>query len=235
MKNDYFCGVKHGSPIGIGYFAVAFSFGIIAVKCGVGVLPATIMSLTNITSAGQFAGVTAIAASATLVEMAVLQLVINLRYMLMGFSLNQKLPQKFTLLQRSIIAFTNTDEIFAVAMSGVHKLTFPYMLGLSTLPIIGWTGGTLFGALAGEVLPKTIISALGIALYGMLISIVMPNVREEKSVRVVVFIAVVLSCLFTYVPLLKQVSSGISIVICTVVASVVGAVFFPVNTEQEGE
>lgn len=233
MKRDYFKGVRHGAPIGIGYFAVSFSFGILAAKCGLSALSATIMSLTNITSAGQFAGLTAIAAGAGLLEMALIQLVINLRYALMGFSLSQKLPENITLLQRAIIAFSNTDEIFAVAMSGKYPLSFAYMLGLSTLPIIGWTGGTLVGVMAGEILPGSVTNALGIALYGMLISIVMPSVREEKSVRVVVAVALVLSCIFTYVPVVNKISSGISIVVCTVVASLVGAVFFPVKEDRE--
>ena len=233
MRKDYFKGVRHGAPIGVGYFAVSFSFGILAAKYGLSAFAASLMSFTNVTSAGQFAGLTAIATGAGLVEMALIQLVINLRYALMGFSLSQKLPENVTLLQRAIIAFSNTDEIFAVAVSGKYPLSFVYMLGLSTLPIIGWTGGTLVGVLAGEILPVNITTALGIALYGMLISIVMPKARDEKSIRIVVLISLVMSCAFAYIPIMNKVSSGISIVICTVVASLVGAAFFPVKEGQE--
>lgn len=232
MKKDYIIGVKHGIPIGIGYLAVSFSFGIVAADV-LSWLEATVMSMTNITSAGQFAGLTAITAGAGLLEIALIQFVINLRYALMGFSLSQKLPDNITLLQRAVIAFTNTDEIFAVAMSGRHTLTFSYMLGLSTMPFIGWSGGTLLGVLAGNILPGSLVTALGIALYGMLIAVVMPGVRDKSSIRIVVLVALLLSCLFAYVPFINEVSSGISIVICTVVASLVGAVFFPIEEENE--
>lgn len=225
MKKDYLKGLHHGLAIGIGYFAVSFSFGILAVGKGISPLAATLISMTNLTSAGQFAGVTVIATAGTLVEMALIQFVINLRYALMGFSLSQKLPERTTVLERAIIAFGNTDEIFAVAMSGLHPLTTSYLLGLTTLPYIGWTAGTVIGALAGQILPDRVTVALGISLYGMLISIVMPKVRELKSVRTVVIISIVLSCLFAYVPIIKEISSGISIVICTVIASALGAYF----------
>lgn len=232
MKKDYLKGLHHGLAIGIGYFAVSFSFGILAVGKGISPLAATLISMTNLTSAGQFAGVTVIATAGTLVEMALIQFVINLRYALMGFSLSQKLPERTTVLERAIIAFGNTDEIFAVAMSGLHPLTTSCLLGLTTLPYIGWTAGTVIGALAGQILPDRVTVALGISLYGMLISIVMPKVRELKSVRTVVIISIVLSCLFAYVPIIKEISSGISIVICTVIASALGACFFPIKEES---
>lgn len=232
MKKDYLKGLHHGLAIGIGYFAVSFSFGILAVGKGISPLAATLISMTNLTSAGQFAGVTVIATAGTLVEMALIQFVINLRYALMGFSLSQKLPERTTVFERAIIAFGNTDEIFAVAMSGLHPLTTSYLLGLTTLPYIGWTAGTVIGALAGQILPDRVTVALGISLYGMLISIVMPKVRELKSVRTVVIISIVLSCLFAYVPIIKEISSGISIVICTVIASALGAYFFPIKEES---
>lgn len=232
MKKDYLKGLHHGLAIGIGYFAVSFSFGILAVGKGISPLAATLISMTNLTSAGQFAGVTVIATAGTLVEMALIQFVINLRYALMGFSLSQKLPERTTVLERAIIAFGNTDEIFAVAMSGLHPLTTSYLLGLTTLPYIGWTAGTVIGALAGQILPDRVTVALGISLYGMLISIVMPKVRELKSVRTVVIISIILSCLFAYVPIIKEISSGISIVICTVIASALGACFFPIKEES---
>lgn len=233
MKKDYFKGLHHGLAIGIGYFAVSFSFGILAVGKGISPFASVLISMTNLTSAGQFAGVTVIATCGTLVEMALIQFVINLRYALMGFSLSQKLPERTTLLERAVIAFGNTDEIFAVATSGLHSLTTSYMLGLMTLPYIGWATGTLIGALAGQILPDSVTVALGISLYGMLISIVTPEARRQKSVRTVVIISIVLSCLFAFAPILKEISSGISIVICTVIASAVGAYFFPIKGEEE--
>ena len=237
MKKDYLQGVRHGLPIGIGYFAVSFAFGIKAISTGLSTFQAGLMSLLNVTSAGQFAGVEVIENATDLVSgiisIILTQFIINLRYSLMGFSLNQKLDSGFTVPKRAIIAFSNTDEIFAVAMSQPHNLNFAYMLGLALAPIVGWTGGTVFGAVAGNVLPQMIVSALGIALYGMFISIVMPNVREEKSVRIVVVIAVILSCAFYYLPYLNKIESGLTIVICTVISSLIGAAFFPIKVKEE--
>lgn len=237
MKKDFLQGVRHGLPIGIGYFAVSFAFGIKAISAGLNAFQAGLMSLLNITSAGQFAGIEVIENAtdllAGIISIILTQFIINLRYSLMGFSLNQKLDNSFTVPKRAIIAFANTDEIFAVAISQPHKLNFSYMLGLALMPIIGWTGGTVFGAVAGNILPQMIVSALGIALYGMFISIVMPNVREEKSVRIVVVIAVVLSCAFYYLPYLNKIESGLTIVICTVISSLIGAFLFPIKAEEE--
>ncbi len=237
MKNQFLKGIKHGFPICVGYFAVSFAFGIKAIAAGLNALQAGLMSLTNVTSAGQFAGVEVISEAknltAGIISIILTQLVINLRYALMGFSLNQKLDNSFTLPKRAIIAFGNTDEIFAVAVSRPTDVSFSYMLGLIITPVIGWTSGTVCGAIAGDILPQIIVSALGIALYGMFISIVMPNVREHKNVMVVVLFAILLSCAFAYLPVLKSVESGLAIVICTVLSSLLGAVFFPVESEEE--
>ena len=136
---------------------------------------------------------------------------------------------------RLVIAFFNTDEIFALAMAEKNPLTVPFMLGLGTTPILGWTAGTLCGALAGSVLPLAVRTALGVMLYGMFIAIVVPPARQERSVLITVILALVLSCLFTWVPGLKEVSAGISIVICTVVAAAVCAWLFPIPEEEVGE
>lgn len=235
MKRQFFQGLRHGLPIGIGYFAVSFAFGIKAIVAGLDWIQAGLMSLTNVTSAGQFAGVEVIEEAKTLtagiISIILTQFIINLRYALMGFSLNQKLDDSFTLTKRAIIAFGNTDEVFAVAVSRPHDISFPYMLGLISLPIVGWTAGTVCGAIAGNILPGILVSALGIALYGMFISIVMPEVRDKKSVMIVVLLAVALSLAFNYLPLLKELQSGLAIVICTVVASLLGAALFPVERE----
>ena len=230
---EYKTGIHTGLPVGLGYFSVSFGFGAMAVSQGLKALDATLISITNLTSAGQFAGLTLIVAAATLWEMILTQLVINSRYALMSLALSQKMGQRIGFLPRLFIAFTNTDEIFALAMARKEPLTVPFMLGLGLLPVLGWTGGTLFGALAGSVLPLGIRTALGVMLYGMFIAIVVPPARQEKPVLVVVALALVLSCLFAWVPLLQQVSAGISIVICTVAAAAICAVLFPVEEEVE--
>ena len=233
--SEYRAGVNRGLPVGMGYFSVSFGFGAMAVSQGLGAWDAALISLTNMTSAGQFAGLTVIVAAASLWEMVLTQLIINSRYALMSLALSQRMGQRIGLLPRLLIAFFNTDEIFALAMSRTEPLTLPYMLGLGTLPILGWTGGTLCGGLAGSVLPVSIRGALGVMLYGMFVAIVVPPARQEKPVLAVVTLAVVLSCLFSWTPGLKDVSAGISIVICTVVAAAVCAVLFPVADEEAAQ
>ena len=229
--NAYCTGVRRGLPVGVGYFSVSFGFGAMAVANGIQAMDATLISLTNLTSAGQFAGLTLILAAAGLWEMVLTQLVINSRYALMSLALSQKM-QGIGFLPRLAIAFFNTDEIFALAMAEKQPLTVPFLLGLGLTPIIGWTTGTLCGALAGSVLPLAVRTALGVMLYGMFIAIVVPPARQEKSVLAVCLMALVLSCLFTWVPVLNTVSAGISIVICTVVAAAVCAWAFPVEDEE---
>ncbi len=225
-------GVRRGLPVGIGYFSVSFGFGAMAAAQGVKALDATLISATNLTSAGQFAGLTLILASAGLWEMVLTMLVINSRYALMSLALSQRMGRRIGFLPRLLIAFINTDEIFALAMAEQGRLTTPFMLGLGLTPVLGWTGGTLLGALAGSVLPMNIRTALGVMLYGMFIAIVIPPAKEEKPVAVTAALALILSCLFTWVPLLKEVSAGISIVICTVAAAAFCAWRFPV---EDGE
>ena len=231
--NEYRAGVTGGLPVGLGYFSVSFGFGAMAISQGLKVFDATLISLTNLTSAGQFAGLTVIVAAATLWELILTQLIINSRYALMSLALSQRMGQRIGVLPRLLIAFFNTDEIFALAMARTEPLTVPFMLGLGTLPIIGWTLGTLCGALAGSVLPASIQAALGVMLYGMFIAIVVPPAKREKPITIAVILAMTFSTLFTLVPLLKQVSVGISIVICTVAAAAVCAALFPIPEEEE--
>lgn len=231
--NAYCTGVRRGLPVGVGYFSVSFGFGAMAAANGIGALDAALISATNLTSAGQFAGLTLILASSGLWELILTMLVINSRYALMSLSLSQKMGQRIGVLPRLAIAFFNTDEIFALAMAEKQPLTVPFLLGLGLTPFIGWTGGTLCGALAGSVLPLAVRTALGVMLYGMFIAIVVPPARQEKPVLAACLLALVLSCLFTWVPGLNRVSAGISIVICTVVAAAVCAWLFPIPDEED--
>lgn len=233
MKKEFLTGLKSGIAIALGYFAVSFSFGILAVSQGLSIFEAVLISMTNVTSAGQFAGLTIIGAGGSLVEMALSQLVINMRYALMSLSLSQRLAPSVNLGKRLIMSFTNTDEIFAVVSGRGVPVTFSFMSGVSIVSWLGWSGGTLFGAAAGEVLPEILCNALGIALYAMLISIVMPVFREKMSVRCAVIVSALLSIGFTYLPGLKNISAGFAIVICTVIASVLCALMFPVEEENK--
>ncbi len=231
-RKEYALGVRDSLPVGVGYFAVSFGFGVAAVQI-ISVVQATVMSLTNLTSAGQFAAIGVIAAASSLWIMLLTQLVINSRYALMSLALSQKLGKKFGLFQRLVIAFVNTDEIFALAMQRPVPLTVPYMYGLGLTPLIGWTSGTLLGALAGDILPSSVSTALGVALYGMFVAIVVPQTVESKPKRIAALLAAVLSCLFTWIPWLKTVDSGLAIVICTVVAAAICAALFPIEDTEE--
>ncbi len=226
-------GIRDGIPIAVGYFSVSFTFGMMAVQSGISPFHAVLISLLNLTSAGQFAGLTVIVSNASLMEMALTQLVVNIRYALMSVSLSQKLDDSVKMRSRLLIAYGNTDEIFAVASSKPGTVGAKYLYGLILLPVLGWVGGTLAGAVASTLLPATVISALGVALYGMFIAIVVPPAKEHKEVRTVVLIALALSCAFYYLPVLRQVSSGFMIIICTVAAAAVGAVLFPLKEGEE--
>ena len=230
--NTYRTGVRRGLPVGVGYFSVSFGFGAMAAANGIGALDATLISASNLTSAGQFAGLTLILAASGLWELILTQLVINSRYALMSLALSQKMGGRIGILPRIFIAFFNTDEIFALAMAEKTPLTTAFMLGLGTLPFVGWTSGTLLGALAGSVLPLMVRTALGVMLYGIFIAIVVPPAKEEKAVLAACLMALLLSCLFTWVPVLNTVSAGISIVICTVTAAALCAWLFPIPDEE---
>ena len=231
-KTSFTRGVRRGLPVGVGYFSVSFGFGAMAVSQGIRALDAALISLTNLTSAGQFAGLTLIVAAASLWEIVLTQIVINSRYSLMSLALSQRLGKNVGIPGRLAIAFVNTDEIFALAMAEKEPLSTSFMMGLGSLPVLGWTSGTLFGALAGSVLPGNIRTALGVMLYGMFIAIVVPPAKQEKPVRITVILAMVLSCLFAWAPVLKTVSPGVAIVVCTVAAAAVCAWLFPIREEE---
>ena len=232
MNGDFGKGIRHGIPIALGYLSVSFAFGMKAVGDGLSWLQAVLISATNLTSAGQMAGLPLMLGGATLTEMALTQLTINLRYGLMSLSLGRKLDGSMGTLQRLIFSFANTDEIFAVASSQPGKVGKSYLYGLMLTPFLGWTAGTLLGGVAGTLLPAFVRSALGIAIYGMFLAIILPPARERKPVRFVVAISVALSLCFRYIPGLNRVSSGFVIIICAVAAAAAGAAVYP---ERGGE
>ncbi len=225
-------GLKDGLPIGMGYLAVSFSFGIAAVAAGLSPMEALLISMTNLTSAGQFAGIGIIAASGTYLEMAISQLVINLRYALMGISLSQKLDKSFSRLHAIFLGHMTTDEIFAVSISRVRPVTPIYYMGLATLPYIGWSLGTAMGSFFGALLPTDIRLALSVAIYGMFIAIVVPEAKKDFSVLLVSLIAITLSCILYFVPCFKFITSGFAIIICAVIASLAGAIIFPKGDDE---
>ena len=231
--NNFLKGITDGLPICLGYISVAFAFGIFAIENGLSIFETILISMTNVTSAGQLAGVPIIVSGGTLIELAVAQLVINLRYALMSVSLSQKLGNSVRMFDRFVISFVNTDEVFAVASGKDGKVGRIYLYGLILTPYLGWTLGTAFGAFAGNILPSSAVSALGIAIYGMFVAIVIPHTKKSKPTALCVLLAVVLSCIFKYVPVLAKVPVGFVIIICAVFASGIFAFVSPVVEEVE--
>ena len=223
-------GFLAGFPIGLGYLSVSFTFGIMAVSYGLTWWQATLISMTTVTSAGQFAGIGTMLYPGQYIEMLVSQLTINVRYSFMSISLSQKTDEKFKGIWRWLFGFMMTDEIFAVA-STEKEVSRSFFAGLMTTPYLGWSLGTLIGALLGNVLPHRLMSALSLAIYGMFVAIVMPGMKESRAVVMVVLLALGLSSLFYYVPVLSQVSSGLAISICAIVAALAGAALFPLKEE----
>lgn len=234
--DDFKQGMRDGIPIAMGYVPVSFTFGLMAVSVGMTWWQALLISVTNLTSAGQFAGLDIMAAGGAYMEMALTEFIINLRYALMSLSLSQKLDSSMTLAHRFAISYGITDEIFGVASSRNSEVGRRYLYGLITVPFLGWQAGTLFGALLGGVLPQMVSDALGIAIYGMFLAIIIPQARQDRACLKVILLAVILSCGFHWIPVLQKISSGFVIIICAVAASALGAWLYPLeNTKEENE
>jgi len=225
-------GLKDGIPIFLGYLAVSFAFGIFCITKGLTPIVAIITSLTNLTSAGQFAGVKLMIVIAPYIEIFLTTLLINLRYSLMSIALSQKIDDSVKTYHKLIFGFGVTDEVFAIAVQK-EKINHKYMYGLILLPIVGWTLGTALGCFLSDILPTRILDALGIALYAMFIAIIIPESRKKLSVFIVVLIAALLGVLFYYTPVIKEISIGFQIIIITIVTSLFGALVFPIKEEEE--
>ncbi len=225
---DFKRGLLDGLPIGLGYLFVSVGYGLLAVSGGLSIVQAVLISMLNLTSAGQLAGTNILFAGGSLVEVAVSQLFINMRYALMSVSLTQKLDEKIGMPGRLLFGFFVTDEIFAVS-SNQEKLTRPYLTGVPFLPYIGWTVGTLLGAAMGALLPESIRGGMGLLLYAMFIAIIVPPAKEIKGVRVAVLGAVALRCAFRYLPVLRDVPGGFAVVLCALLASVYCALKYPIR------
>ncbi len=235
-RNLFLTGIVDGIPIALGYLAVAFSFGIAAVAGGLTATEALLISMTSLTSAGQFAGLGIITAGGSYFELGLSQFVINLRYSLMGISLSQKLDKSFRRLHTILLGYALTDEIYAVAVSRTKPVRPLYFFGLATLPYNGWALGTWLGAVFGQLLPEMVCSALAVAIYGMFIAVIIPEVKKCYKTAVITLIAILISCVIYYAPVFDTVSSGFSVIICAVAASVIGALIFPVKEDAtDGE
>jgi len=231
-KQQFLMGAKDALPVFLGYLSVSVTFGVIAVGKGLPLWAPTFISMTCLTGTGQFVGVDLISVLASYAEIFSALLVINARYFLMSISLSQKLPPDIKLWQRLIIAFGNTDENFAIAMSPEKKITFSYFAGLIFSSYSGWVGGTIIGSVLGDIIPASVTSAMGIALYAMYVAIILPPAAKSKSVSCVIAFAVVFSSIIKFVPFFSFLSSGWSVIISGVAASVLGAVLFPMEVSE---
>lgn len=221
--NEFIRGIKKGFPICLGYIPVWFTFGLIAVKMGFNPLEATIISMTNMASAGQFAGIRLIEGGAPYIELVITTFVINLRYMLMSLSLSQKVASDMPFYKRAVMAFCITDEVFALAAMEKDDVSFPFFGGLMTTPIAGWTLGTFLGAVASSLLSPMLQGCFGIALYCMFIAIIIPPARKGRKVAIAVVVSALLSCLFKYVPGINVLSKSGGGGWAIIVAAILGA------------
>lgn len=240
-------GLKDGLPISLGYVPVAFAYAIQAVDKGFPPWFPILVSATNFTGTGQFAGTNLIAAGASLAVLLATMLVINIRYALMSISIAQKLESGFPLWKRLIVAFGVTDENYAVAVRQPHKLSFPYLLGLMGCSFCGWLGGTALGAGLNSLLSAVLVgetgsayytiimSAFNISLYAMFVAIVVPPARGDGKLLLLVLLSAAASCLFYFVPALHSLPAGLDIIICSVVCTAAVALLFPHAEEDESQ
>lgn len=231
-KSCFQKGLQHGIPISLGYLAVSFTLGIAAKNAGMTAFQATITSLLVNASAGQAAGFTVIAAQGSYLEMAVMILVANARYLLMSCSLSQKLSPDTSLLHRLLIGFDVTDEIWGVSMTFPGKLNPFYTYGVILAAAPGWALGTCLGVLCGNVLPANAVSALSVGLYGMFLAIIIPPARKNKIIAGLVILSMLASYLFARLPVFSFLSSGMRIILLTLLISGIAAVLFPIPDEQ---
>lgn len=233
MKKEFRYGLKRGYPIALGYVPVSFTFGLMAVSGGLPPWLAIFISMSNLTSAGQFAGTNLILSGSGYPEIMITTFIINIRYMLMSLSLSQRLDHTMTLPRRLLIGFGVTDETFTVASMEQGKLSFSFLFGLTLGPFLGWSIGTALGAIICSSLPEALSNAMGIALYGMFIAIILPPAKKSRPVLLIIVTAIIVVCILRYVPLFQGISSGFRVIIATMIAAGAGAYFFPIQSERE--
>ncbi len=232
MKSQYRHGLIKGLPIAFGYLPVSFTFGFMAVNSGIPIWLAVFISMSNLTSSGQFAGTNLVIAGAGYLEITLTTFIINIRYILMSLALSQKMDRGVKLLDRMIFSFGITDETFAVASSEIKPLTTPYMYGLVTGPYIGWALGTLLGGCTSSILPDILKGAMGIALFAMFIAIIIPPAKKSASILIIIAISITISCIIKYVPFLYFISDGFRTIIATIIAAGIGAFLFPAEEKE---
>ena len=226
-------GMRDGIPICLGYFAVSFALGIAGRGVGMNAVQAFVMSLTMVASAGQFAAITLIGAGAGIIEMITTTVVVNLRYLLMSCSLTQKLSPETKLLHRLALSYCMTDEIFGLSISVDGFLRPVYTYGITMISVSGWCLGTVLGVVAGNILPALVTNALGVAMYGMFLAIIIPPAKENHFLGALVAVSMAASGLFSILPYLRAISSGFRVIILTILIAGIAAVIHPI--EEPGD
>ncbi|WP_100065026.1 AzlC family ABC transporter permease [Miniphocaeibacter massiliensis] len=229
----YYLGIKDAIPIGLGYFAVSFSFGLLAKNFGLTAFKSSLISLTNLTSAGQFAGIEIINKNSPYIEMAISQLIINSRYLLMSSYLSQKIAYNTALPKRLLMAFGITDEIYSLTISNPSKISPYYIYGAMSIAIPCWTLGTLTGVIASNALNPKVASSLNIALYGMLISAIIPSTKNNKIITGIITISMFTSFLLNIVPVVNNFSPGIKIIVLSLLITTFAAKLFPLKEYED--
>jgi len=233
--NNHRMGLRDSMPIAFGYITVSFAFGIIAASFGFTIPEAVMISMFNLTSAGQLAALPIISGGGGFLELAMTELLINLRYSLMSISLSQRFDKKIKAKDKLYLAYTLTDEIFAVAIGKRQTLGKKYLLSLVILPYIAWALGTFAGALAGSILPPILTTTLGMSMYAMFIAILVPVMKKERPILICVLLSIALSCIFRFVPVINGIPDGFIIIICALTVSVALALIFPITNEDSEE
>lgn len=235
-RENYKKGLRDGIPIGLGYLAVSFTLGIAAKNAGLTAFQATVMSVSNNTSAGEFAALGLIGMGASYWEMAVTQLIINLRYLLMSCALSQKIETHMPIWHRFLLGFGVTDEIFGISIraEGKARLNPFYTYGAMSVAVPGWALGTCLGVVVGNVLPARLVSALSVALYGMFLAVILPPTRKNPVLAGVVAAAMAASYLFECLPMPGFLTSGMKIIVLTIIIAGIAAILFPVKEERHG-
>lgn len=226
-------GLSDGLPIGIGYYAVAFSLGIIARNAGLGPVTGFMSSLFTRASAGEYGVYSLIAAGTTFAEVIAVCCIANLRYLLMGAALSQKFAPDMPLWKRIVCSCCITDEIFGISIAYPGHLPMTYPLGATLTAATLWASGTACGIIAGNILPPAIVTALGVALYGMFLAIIIPPCRKDGALAIIVLSSFVISSLCSKLPLCSGMSAGVRIVILTVIIAAAAAIIKPVRDEGE--
>lgn len=233
QKQELLEGMKDGMTIAAGYFAVSFSLGIAAKKAGLSALQGFLASAWNNASAGEYVGFVLIAADASYIELAIMTLITNARYFLMSCALSQKLRPETPIWQRLLLGYDVTDEIFGISIAREGFLNPYYSYGAFIPAIPGWAFGTMFGVIAGNVLPPRLVSALSVALYGMFLAIIIPQSKKDRTVAVLVAVSFAASCLAATLPVISNASDGTRTILLTLVISAAAALLKPVKPEDK--